>query len=60
MKKPPTAMQRKVAKALGINISEDTERVAAARIRELVAPAILEKSYAEQASEKQVSYGLVN
>jgi hypothetical protein len=59
MKKSPTALQRRIAKALGVNISGDTERVAAARIREFVAPAMLEKSYAEQASEKQVSYGVM-
>jgi hypothetical protein len=44
-----------VAAALGIDISEDTKAVAAARIHTFVGPAILSKA-AEYASERQIDF----
>jgi hypothetical protein len=54
----PTKFQVDIAEALSINISNDTETVAAARIRQFVAPAIGEKAYDEPSTEKQIEFAI--
>ena len=51
-----TKLQRDIAKALGIDINNDSETVASARIRQHVAPAIGEKAYDEPATQKQIDF----
>jgi hypothetical protein len=52
----PTVFQRQVAAALGIDISRDSRRVAAARIQTFVGPALLDKVSVNSATECQVDF----
>jgi hypothetical protein len=56
MESKPTELQKHIAEALSIDISDDSEAVASARIRQYVAPAIGEKAYDEPATEKQIDF----
>jgi len=53
---PPTDFQRQIAAALGIDITNDTREVAAARIHTFVGPAILSKVAEYTASERQIEF----
>ncbi|HEU0178696.1 MAG TPA: hypothetical protein VFV58_30910 [Blastocatellia bacterium] len=53
---PPTDFQRQIAAALGIDITNDTREVAAARIHTFVGPAILSKAAEYTASERQIEF----
>ena len=53
---PTTDFQRRVAAALGVDISNDTREVAAARIHTAVGPAILSKAAEYEASERQIEF----
>jgi hypothetical protein len=53
---PPTDFQRQIAAALGIDITNDTREVAAARIHTFVGPAILSKVAESTASERQIEF----
>lgn len=53
----PTSLQSRITKALSINISNDSQAVAAARIRQHIAPAIGEKAYNnEPATRRQIEF----
>lgn len=52
----PTTFQKTLANAIGVNIRGDSERVAAARIRQYVAVAIHENSYDEPVTQRQIDY----
>ena len=52
----PTDTQIKIAKTLGIDISSDSRDVAAARIREVVEPAINPNSTYRTATQKQIEF----
>lgn len=54
----PTKLQKHIAEALSIDISNDSETVAAARIRQYVASAIGEKAYDEPSTEKQIKFAM--
>lgn len=56
MNKPVTAFQIQVAKALKMDVSADTENVAAARIRDFVAEAIGDRHAKRPASSKQTAF----
>jgi hypothetical protein len=53
---PPTDAQVKIAKTLGIDISNDSRNVTAARIRETVEPAINPNSTFWAATQKQIEF----
>jgi len=53
-----TEYQRDIASRLGISVDGDTTTVAAARIREVVAPAIDLRYEVRPASEAQISYAM--
>lgn len=55
-REPPSAFQQQIATALGIDISKDSQTVAAARILTFVGPALLEKDQSKPATERQVAY----
>lgn len=52
----PTDVQKKIAKILGVDISSDSRNIAAARIREIVEPAINPNSTYWTATQKQIEY----
>jgi len=52
----PTTFQKRVAAALGIDISHDTQEVAAARVHTFVGPAIHSKVAQYMASERQIAF----
>ena len=52
----PTDIQKKIARSLGIDITGDSRNIAAARIREIVEPAINPDSSYRSATQKQVEY----
>ena len=51
-----TESQVRIAQALGLDISSDTQSVAAARIRDVVAEAIGERYGSRPATEKQIKF----
>jgi hypothetical protein len=53
---PPTDEQKKVAELLGIDISDDSLVVAAARIRDVVEPAIRPGTEYRPATDKQLKH----
>ena len=59
MPSPATPFQQSIASLLHLEIEGDTERVAAARIREYIAEAILERERIEPATDRQIDYGHV-
>jgi hypothetical protein len=52
----PTPFQKQIAAVLGIDISHDTKRVAAARIRTFIGPAIFSKAAQYTATERQIDF----
>ncbi len=54
MMKKPNAYQKKIAAKLGLNISRDSYRVAAARIREIVGPALSAQAKTHPAGPEQI------
>jgi hypothetical protein len=52
----PIDIQKKIARSLGIDITGDSRNIAAARIREIVEPAINPDSSYRSATQKQVEY----
>jgi hypothetical protein len=53
----PTAEQTRIANLLGVDLTGDTEAVAAARIEDAVAPAIFPGQQPRPVTEKQVEFG---
>jgi len=53
---PPTEDQKRIAALLGVNVADDSQRVAAARIREVVESAIHPGAHYRPATEPQIEF----